>query len=329
MEIAVILLLAVVAIGMARYLITHDEGPDEPPRLLWSTLRYGVFAVIAAVILNEIFVPNELFEFLDSESGDSPPGSELSLWFFAISALLIGLIEETVKVAPLSFYIFYKRHFNEHADGVIYFALVGLCFGLIEDIMYTFMYGSGVGLLRILTGPYFHAATAGIFGYYLARYKVMGGSRRSVVGAYVAIVLLHALYDFGLFSGLPIFVLISIAITIGLNISLFYYYRRAQREDAAIGLHSARTVALNNDDERILQRPASYYARRARMFSVIGVIGSIIPIIGFIYGTRALIAARHAQHSDRGKSAVIGFIGGIFALTLSVFFFLVYMDANL
>jgi RsiW-degrading membrane proteinase PrsW (M82 family) len=213
-----------IAVSLAWFLIAHDHGSDEPVGALWVAAGLGFAGAIAAGALEGLVIAPK----------DLQPTSQLSV--IALAALGIGVIEEACKFLPLAVWLWRKKYFNEHTDGVIYFALAGLGFGLPENMLYTLQFGSQAGIGRIILTPFFHAAiTAGV-GYFLAKRKLAGkrpwGAAIPLAGA----ALLHAFYDFGLSSGRAPYSLMAVFLTLGLSASLFVFYVRATGADQNLGL---------------------------------------------------------------------------------------------
>jgi len=221
---AIIITFLAMAAGFALYLVRRDRGEHEPVGALWMAFGLGFLAVAAAAFL-ELKYANPTTDFE-------------SWWDLTVIALGIGAIEELCKAVPLALYLYRKRYFNEHTDGVIYFALAGLGFGLPENVLYTLSYGARAGLARIILTPLFHAATTAIIGYMLARVKIGKQPVYKLVLAIIGVVLLHSLYDFGLLSGNGVLALLSIALTAGLTASLFMLFIKAKHLDEAMGLSS-------------------------------------------------------------------------------------------
>jgi RsiW-degrading membrane proteinase PrsW (M82 family) len=220
----VILAFLAMAAGLAYYLIKRDQGEREPVGVLWTAFGFGMVGVVIAAGLEAWLLPGI-------------PGIErYGFGTLAIIALGIGIIEELAKSLPLMWFIYKRRYFNEHTDGVIYFALAGLGFGLPENILYTFQYGAEVGMSRIVMTPLFHAATTGMIGYALARRKLDHTSRYKVVAMVAFAILVHGIYDFGLFSKQPVLVLLSIMITVALGLGLFLLFLYSRSLDQAQGL---------------------------------------------------------------------------------------------
>jgi len=216
---ALLLIFVGLAVALAWFLVAHDHGEKEPVLALWAAAGLGLFGAVLAALL-ESHVP----AVRDITPG-MPHGQLLA------SAIMVGLIEESCKFLPLALVIYPKRYFNEHTDGVIYFALAGLGFGLPENMLYTIQFGSKVGLARLLLTPLFHAATTGMVGYFLVKRKLAGKSPLGIATPLMVAVILHGIYDFGLLSATPLFQIISLLVTLGLSGGLFMLYQKATEQD--------------------------------------------------------------------------------------------------
>lgn len=225
MSVFIILLIFVgLSVGLAWYFIASDRGEKEPIYALWLAAALGMAGAFAAGYLESIFVKN-----MDVLNG-RPSARLLS------AALIVGLIEELCKFVPLAVWLYPKRYFNEHTDGVIYFALAGLGFGLPENILYTLQYGSDTGVSRLILTPLFHAAITGLAGYCLINLKLARRSGWLVAIPLAAAVLLHCFYDFGLLSGRSIFQAAALAITLALSGGLFWLFMKSTQQDQNAGL---------------------------------------------------------------------------------------------
>jgi protease PrsW len=220
----ILLVFVLVSAGLAAYFIAHDHGEKEPVGALWLAFGFGFGGGIVAAIIESLFIS-------EKDLSSSAP-----LLTILIAALSVGVIEEACKFIPLSLFIYPKRYFNEHTDGIIYFALAGLGFGLPENILYTLQYGASTGLSRIFLTPFFHAAITGMVGYFLIRGKLAKHSRLKSWFVLVLAMILHGVYDFGLASGVVVFELLSVVITLALSVLLFFLYLRATELDQRLGL---------------------------------------------------------------------------------------------
>lgn len=220
----ILLLFISAAVGLAWFFISHDHGEKEPIGMLWLAVFLGALgAVMAATIGGWVINAEDLL----------PGGSHAAL---LIAMLLIGVIEEACKFVPLSAILWKKRYFNEHTDGIIYFSLAGLGFGLPENILYTAQFGVKTGLIRMILTPIFHAATTGIVGYYLVKRKLDGKSYIGIWPILLAAMIIHGLYNFGLTSGIQLYAGLSVLITLVLSVALFTLYVRATELDQDMGL---------------------------------------------------------------------------------------------
>jgi RsiW-degrading membrane proteinase PrsW (M82 family) len=221
----ILVIFTLISSGLAWYFVAHDHGEKEPVGALWVAAGLGLLGGVGAAVLENTLLP----------VGNLQPGTALVGLF--VASMGVGIIEETCKFLPLAVHLYPKRYFNEHTDGVIYFAIAGLGFGLPENILYSLQYGASVGLSRVILTPFFHAATTGMIGYFLAKGKLSGlGWRKTTPLALLAAIGLHGMYDFGLASGVPWLVGLSILITLGVSVSLFIFFSKAIGLDQASGL---------------------------------------------------------------------------------------------
>lgn len=221
-----VLILSFVAIslGLVWFLLSQDHGEKEPIGMLWVAVFLGALGGVAAMFL-ERWV-------LDAKA--LLPGSSVAA--LAAASLTIGIIEEVCKFGPLAFVIYRKRYFNEHTDGIIYFALAGLGFGLPENILYTIQFGTKTGVLRIFLTPLFHAGLTAIVGYFLVKRKLEGKSPWGVIPVLLVAMVVHGLYNFGLLSGLSFMAGVSVLVTLLITATMFALYVRATELDQEAGL---------------------------------------------------------------------------------------------
>lgn len=223
---AVILAQIGIAWLFIRYLITRDRGPKEPATGLFAVSALAVAGVILAVVLEAKFLPDL-----------NPLGyQDYSKPYLLLYAFGVGLIEEACKVLPVATFLYRKRYFNELTDGLIYFGISGMVFGLLENIAYTTSYGGATGISRIITIPFLHAAFCIAFGLVLAYVKVLRKPKVLIIGGLLAGITLHGLYDFGLFTQTWWGGLLAIAITVSINVSIPFMYKWATKRDATLGL---------------------------------------------------------------------------------------------
>lgn len=219
------------ALFLSRYFTRGDRGEPEPRRALRNACWFGVIATLFAGGLNSQFLPSGVIAFLDGNGAPQP-----SLEILLIASLMVGVIEESIKFIPLAIYIYPKKYFNEVTDGVIYFGLAGMWFGVIESIMYTLTYGPEVGLQRIIIAPFLHAGFSALAGMGLAKFKVARRNPLYIVLGFGTAIFLHAAYDFFLFSQIPLLTVAALGIALAVNLGPFRYFRNARKHDEKLGL---------------------------------------------------------------------------------------------
>ncbi len=222
MFILVILLIAALNIFLIWYLLSRDQGPQEPFWALMEAAGYGAAAFVLAAWIERLFFGARAHQFLLGQ------GSARQI---ATTALVIALVEEVAKFLPLAIFLHRRPFFNEYTDGVIYFAIAGISFSVLEDGLYLSTYGGQLGLVHVTLLLFFHAATAGIVGYYFASAKLNHQSLAKTLVALGDVVLIHALYDYSLIRGTTLSLAIALLITIFMNVALFWYYHLAWERD--------------------------------------------------------------------------------------------------
>ena len=183
------------------------------------------------IILAFVLISSGLAWYLISfDRGEKEPVSALwlALGFGFVGGIVAAIIERQL-ISPS------KKYFNEHTDGIIYFAIVGLGFGLPENILYTIHFGTKTGLSRMFLTPFFHAAITAMVGYFFIKSKLAKKSWLRVIPVLLIAMLLHGLYDFGLASNRQSYAIGSIIITLSLSLLLFLLYTRATDLDQRLG----------------------------------------------------------------------------------------------
>lgn len=203
------------------YLLAHDHGRKLPIGSLWVAFGFGVIAIVVAPYLNALVVPDDLVKMAHNYSITQ------KFWF----SMWVGFVEESIKFIPLALFIYKVPYFRERTDGVIYFAICGLGFGLLENVTYTLFMGAEVGVGRLILTPFFHAASTSILGYYLVSAKIDHRQMKKFAAACFVVPLMHGLYDFFLFSGVPTLSVFAYMTTALLSLGLFLYFAHANDLD--------------------------------------------------------------------------------------------------
>jgi RsiW-degrading membrane proteinase PrsW (M82 family) len=193
------------ALGLAAYVWYSDVTSNEPLSLLIATFLLGVLTANFAAAINSVF--SGYFQMI--------PVIGMVLFYY----LIVGPVEETVKLLAVRLYAYRSDRFDAVIDGAVYGAMAGLGFATIENALYIFQgvepaqLDFGLGLIgvggqitavRALAGPG-HVIYSAFAGYYLGLAKFNRENRGPIVikGLLIAS-LIHATYNttVGIGSGL-------------------------------------------------------------------------------------------------------------------------------
>ena len=169
---------------IAFYIYNRDRYEKEPVLILLRALFIGFICVIPVVIIENI-----LTVLYNGTAGIN----EAAYTAFVVA----GFTEEAVKYSVFILFFWNNKNFNEKFDGIVYAVYISLGFAAVENILYVFSGGYGVGLVRALTAVPAHGLFGIMMGYYfgLARfnpkYRVI-----NLLTAFVLPFVSHGLYDF-------------------------------------------------------------------------------------------------------------------------------------
>lgn len=216
----ILLFIAIIpSIILGWYINKKDKIEKEPKGLLAKIFIFGVLTVIPAIIL-ELIVAKILVTV-----GISEKSNYIGLFIYVL--LGVGLIEEGVKWLSLKLFTWNDKEFNHIYDAVVYAVFTSLGFATIENILYVLENGLGTGLMRAVLSVPGHAFFGVYMGYYYGiakHYSIYGSKDLTKKNLWLSILmptLLHTLFDFCLFAGSAIFIVIYFIIVVYLYISAF------------------------------------------------------------------------------------------------------------
>ncbi len=194
---------------IAFYIYSRDKYEKEPLSVLLKALFAGVVIVLPVVLIEKL---------LDSFSVETEGLSSAAYTAFIVA----GFTEEGMKFLAFYFFFWNNRNFNEKFDGIVYAVYIALGFAGIENILYVFTGGYGVGIVRALTAVPAHALFGVVMGFYfgLARFN----PRRKpiyLILAFLLPFLFHGLYDFMLMGNSPLLLIAFIPVFIYFWVSGF------------------------------------------------------------------------------------------------------------
>jgi RsiW-degrading membrane proteinase PrsW (M82 family) len=179
-------LAAVPSVLLLIYFYRRDKQKKEPITLIWRIFALGCLAVLPAALIE---LALEAFS------------ARLSgfLLIFVRAFVVAALVEESLKLGVVRFFVFKRKEFDEVTDGIVYTITASLGFALLENLLYSFG-PPGVLIIRGISAVPLHAIASGIMGYYIGLSRF---SEHSYIGLGLFFaVMIHGLYDFCLFYGM-------------------------------------------------------------------------------------------------------------------------------
>lgn len=198
----IVAILPIILIGLYIYKRDRDK---ESSKLIFKLFIGGIASCFPAAMLESIL-------------GSFFPEME-SIGFFQLLLyvfIVIAFVEELCKWLILYKISYNHKEFDTLYDMVLYASFVALGFACFENILYVMENGIVTGLLRAVTAVPGHVCDGILMGSYLALAKynhVSGNDKLSNKFKWMSLiipVITHGIYDFCLFSGYPIFILIFV-----------------------------------------------------------------------------------------------------------------------
>jgi RsiW-degrading membrane proteinase PrsW (M82 family) len=232
---AFVVLSVIPALLLAAYFWRADVTSGEPLDLLIVTFVLAVLFAGFAGVLNSVGGGLQAIDF-----GVTGIGIGSILFFY----LVVGPIEETVKLLAVRLHAYRSSRFDSVVDGAVYGAVAGLGFASIENALYItrFMTGDGgafsIAFVRALAGPG-HVVYSGIAGYYLGLAKFNGENAGPIVvkGLLIA-AFVHGTYNVTVgvappliaeATGLPYGLSFVGYVVLYVGVAGFYLYRKIAR----------------------------------------------------------------------------------------------------
>ena len=189
-----------------------DRREPESGKFLFQIFRFGILAIVAALVIETIidrtFFP-EAIEFMSTYEDVNVDPAVIGL--VAMSFFLAGPVEEIVKYLILKKVTFKNPEFNQIADGIIYGTTLALGFVFIENTAYFYDIYTNMSeefrftivLFRGTATTLLHVVSTGILGLYLGRAKFEKdpSNRLALKGVAIAS-LIHGLFNVFLFLGI-------------------------------------------------------------------------------------------------------------------------------
>jgi RsiW-degrading membrane proteinase PrsW (M82 family) len=166
----------------------QDWYQREPVWLLGVTFLLGAGAALVAFVANTAG-STMLLAFL----------GKTAAWKLAELWLVVGPVEEFVKMGAVLVFVYRRPEFDEPVDGVIYAAAAALGFAALENVTYLARHGEQIILLRGIFANSGHALDSALWGLALSKARAapnVGHQRATIIaGGWALAAGVHALYD--------------------------------------------------------------------------------------------------------------------------------------
>lgn len=201
-----------IVIGFLIY--RSDKREREPFRQLLKSFFYGVLSAILVIFLSSLLGISQI------------DVTEISSYFgiFLYSFFCVALLEEGCKFLFSVLFLKNNKNFDYFFDGIVYSTFVSLGFATIENILYAIVGGFQAVIVRaIFTVPAhaFFGISMGI-NLSLAKEAKLKKNKHSFITSIIFSLfvptLLHALFDFLLFTQEIIFIVIFLLFVLFLYI---------------------------------------------------------------------------------------------------------------
>ena len=199
------------------YFYYRDKYEKEPIKILLKAFIGGLLSAIATLI---IMLPTMVF---------FPEFKNVLLNSLFKGFIGAAIPEEFFKFIFLYWFIWRNKNLNEYFDGIVYAVFISLGFAFLENILYVFEGGIGVGIMRAFLSVPGHALYGVIMGYFFSLAKFTLNRKnvflfKSLTYASVA----HGIWDVLLFISAGIsskFPLIMLFISIIFLVFVFQLYK--------------------------------------------------------------------------------------------------------
>ena len=216
-----LLFLAVIPVVVILSFIYIKDKNKEPGKLLILLFGLGIASCFMVLAVSDLIFM--IFPFMQK-------GSDYMTFFELMAYAFIGvaLIEEFCKFFMTYLCGYRSKAYDEVYDGIVYAVFVSLGFAFFENLLYVFKNQSiSVGISRGLLAVPGHACDAVFMGYYLSVAKVYAHQnkknleKKNLAFSILVPTILHGIYDFCLFTGEALFIILFLVFVVFVYIAAF------------------------------------------------------------------------------------------------------------
>ena len=216
------------------FIYFQDNHEKEPISLLLKIFGLGVLSCIPVLIV----------EILGQLLNDLVFGGTKLMYYFSLAFFCVAPTEEFFKFMAAYLLTWRNKHFNYKFDGIVYCLFGSMGFAAIENVKYLIEGGNELttvmvtGIGRALLAIPCHAMCGIFMGYfygnakYLKSYGDRSGCRRNLFTGFAVAVCLHGFYDFCLFTGNVLFLVLFVIFVIAADVLTIIRIVKAKKENA-------------------------------------------------------------------------------------------------
>jgi RsiW-degrading membrane proteinase PrsW (M82 family) len=215
------------------FLIYNKDSIKEPWGLLMKCFFGGFLSIIITLLIDGFLEPF-------GKGFTSPFASSFFDAFFQA-----GFPEELSKLIILYWFVWKRKEFDQHFDGIIYAVFVSMGFALVENLMYVYKGGISVAMMRAVLAVPGHGFFAVAMGYYFSLAKFHNGPKKNefLLKSLLVPAIMHGAYDFALIYASkseenPLLILLLLVI---FTVIVIRIWRRGLKK---ISLHYQKDIAV-------------------------------------------------------------------------------------
>ena len=200
-------LFSIIPIILIGYNFYVKDTIKEPKKLLNKLFIFGILSGIIVIIIS-------IYELFLFPSFTNVNKIDNFITLFIYSFIFIALTEEICKFFIIYILGYNNKEFDQAYDIILYSVFVALGFAFFENVIYIINNPNiQVLFLRIITALPAHIFFQTIMGYYLYLSKLNNRDKCIFLSIFIPTVL-HGCYDFLVFTGSNVFVMMALGLLI-------------------------------------------------------------------------------------------------------------------
>ena len=219
------------------FLIYNKDSIKEPWGLLMKCFFGGFLSIVITLIIDAFLGP--------FGKGFTTPFARS----FFDAFFQAGFPEEMSKLIIIYWFVWKRKEFDQHYDGIIYAVFVSMGFALVENLMYVYKGGLSVAMMRAVLAVPGHGFFAVAMGYYfsLAKFHIGPKKNEFILKSLLVPAIMHGAYDFALMYASkneesPLMILLLLIV---FTVIVIMIWKRGLKK---IGMHYQKDAAVLAND---------------------------------------------------------------------------------